>query len=183
MSKTPYLIHRRQTESASLLPVSLVAGRRFLFGPAAVLALLTFSALPITAAEQEKAPPVATESKSSVRGAVDISVPLGKTARIPLPVGAEYHIQDGSAQVKVEKGDGYLLITPLEAGRVALTANNIPYGVRVMASLQTAPSIGTGGAAPGVTAPAPSDGSAATAPGASSPPAPGTTIPAATAPG
>lgn len=149
MSKTPYLIHRRQTEQLSALPIAVVIGRRFLFGPAAVLAALTLSALPSLAADESKAAPAILPASSSnplVRGAGEALITLGKSMRFDLRPGSLYQVQDGSVAARIEKGDGYLLITPLETGRVALTLNGIPHAVRVVASAQTTPSA----SAPGV---------------------------------
>lgn len=142
MSKTPYLIHRRQTEQLSALPISVVTGRRFLFGPAAVLAALTLSALPLLASDDSKAAAAtpAPAGKSLIQGAGESLITLGKSLRFDLRPGSLYQMQDGSVSARIEKGDGYILITPLETGRVALTLNGIPHAVRVVASAQTTPS-------------------------------------------
>ncbi len=142
MSKTPYLIHRRQTEQLSALPISVVTGRRFLFGPAAVLAALTLSALPLLASDEGKVAPATQSSagKPLVQGAGESWLTLGKSLRFDLRPGFPYQVQDGSVAARIERGDGYILVTPLETGRVALTLNGIPHAVRVVASAQTSPS-------------------------------------------
>jgi len=146
MSKTPYLIHRCQKDLSSALPMPHVAGRRFLFGPAAVLAALTLSAAPIMASG------TAQNAKPAVSRSAAVPVFLGKTLQINLPPGASYKVQDGSVSVSIEPGDGYLLLTPKETGPIALTVNGVPYAYRVVRA-QTTPTIGTGA----TTAPSPAD--------------------------
>lgn len=186
MNKTTCLIHRRPANNPLSWGDSLgrtAFGRRFLPAPVAVLAALTLSATllptPVWAAEEANPPKANAVSKtvSKPRAAV---LPLGelkvgKTMQLPMSKGAKYEVQDGSAQVRMEAGDGYLLITPLEPGSVAFTMNGMAYGVKVVAAAQTVP-------APN--APATGNPPAATAPGGRVPAAtaPGGEVPAATAP-
>ena len=74
--------------------------------------------------------------------------------QVPMSKGAKYEVQDGSAQVRMEVGDGYLLITPLEEGNVAFTVSGMNYGVKVVASAQIAPVPTAPGTPPAATAPA-----------------------------
>ncbi|HEY0076977.1 MAG TPA: pilus assembly protein N-terminal domain-containing protein [Abditibacteriaceae bacterium] len=183
MNKTTCLIHRQPAKSPLSWGDSLgrtAFGRRFLPAPVAVLAALTLSAtlLPAPSWAAEEANPPKAETSSKPRAAV---LPLGelkvgKSMQLPMSKGAKYEVQDGSAQVRMEAGDGYLLITPLEPGSVSFTMNGMAYGVKVVAAAQTVP-------APN--APETGNPPAATAPGGSVPAAtaPGGSVPAATAPG
>jgi Flp pilus assembly secretin CpaC len=174
MKKTPCLIQRRRTNP--FVPVAPVFGRRFLFGAAAVLAALTLSSLPALADEAPAAP---AKSAAKTSGALPLQAAKGSRLRLPLPRGARYEVQDGSAPVRSETSDGYLDITPLEEGSVSLTINGVPYAVRVTASAQTTPSAGVAASA-GAIAPAGSASPATTAP--STPAATAPSTPAATAP-
>jgi Flp pilus assembly secretin CpaC len=182
MNKTTCLIHRQPAKSPLSWGDSLgrtAFGRRFLPAPVAVLAALTLSVtlLPTPSWAAEEANPPKAENISKPRTAV---LPLGelkvgKSMQLPMSKGAKYEVQDGSAQVRMEAGEGYLLITPLEPGSVSFTMNGMAYGVKVVAAAQTVP-------APN--APATGNPPAATAPGGSVPAAtaPGGDVPAATAP-
>jgi Flp pilus assembly secretin CpaC len=182
MNKTTCLIHRQPAKSPLSWGDSLgrtAFGRRFLPAPVAVLAALTLSAtlLPAPSWAAEEANPPKAETINKPRAAV---LPLGelkvgKSMQFPMSKGAKYELQDGSAQVRLEAGDGFLLITPLEPGSVSFTMNGMAYGVKVVAAAQTVP-------APN--APATGNPPAATAPGGSVPAAtaPGGEVPAATAP-
>ncbi len=158
MNKTTCLIHRRQPEKPIRFGVSIgrsVFGRRFLCGPAAVLAALTLSAtlLPTPTWAAENEPRSATPSAPVLPLG---QLRVGKSMQMPMSKGAKYEVQDGSAQVRMEAGDGYLLITPLEEGNVAFTMNGMSFGVKVVASAQVAPvpSPQPAGTPPAATAPA-----------------------------
>lgn len=182
MNKTTCLIHRQPAKSPLSWGDSLARtafGRRFLPAPVAVLAALTLSATllpaPSWAAEEANPPKVATTSKPRAAVLPLGQLAVGKSMQLPMSKGAKYEVQDGSAQVRMEAGDGYLLITPLEPGSVSFTMNGMSYGVKVVAAAQTVP-------APN--APATGNPPAATAPGGGVPAAtaPGGGVPAATAP-
>src|SRR5687767_816060 len=120
MNKTTCLIHRQPAKSPISLSYSsgrAAFGRRFLPASAAVLAALTLSAtiLPVPAWASEEAKPPKVEPKvqaaAKPRGPV---LPLGelnvgKSMQLPMSNGAKYEVQAGSAQVRMEAGDGYLL--------------------------------------------------------------------------
>ncbi len=140
MNKSTCLIHRQQPETLIEFGASVrryVFGRRFLCGPAAVLVALTLSATLLPA------PSWGAESEKNAKVSAPVlplgQLRVGKSMQVPMPKGAKYEVQDGSAQVRIESGDGFLVITPLEAGNVAFTMNGMAYGVKVVASAQTAP--------------------------------------------
>ena len=158
MNKSTCLIHRQQPEKPMQFGASVrryVLGRRFLSGTSAVLLALTLSATlrptPLWAAETEKSAKVAAPVLPLGQLA------MGKSMQVPMPKGAKYEVQDGSAQVRVEPGDGFLIITPLEVGNVAINMNGMAYGVKVVASAQLAPvptaPIPTAPSAPSIEAP------------------------------
>lgn len=170
MNKKTCLIHRREIEKPFLSTLNQRAlfGRRFLYGPAAVLAALTLSAALLPSPSWAANEPAKAKSATPVLPLGQLNV--GKSMQVPMPKGAKYEVRDGSAQVRMELGDGYLLITPLEAGNVSFTMNGMAYGVRVVAAAQVAPNSNP----PAATAPSggPATGPAVTAPSSPTPPPP-----------
>lgn len=184
MNKKTCLIHRRGLETPQALSNGrIMAGRRFLFGHAAILAALTlgatFAASPSWAEGADKPAKTSDKVATNAPKVAASQLTLGKSMRVPMAKGAAYELKDGSTSVRLEEGDGFLLITPLEAGRVDFSLNGVPYAVSVKALAQTVPAPGTAGAATSGSAPGVTPPTIGTPPSAT---APAGTVPSANAP-